>query len=120
MEVKREDITNEEYREILDTETHHNHPIIFENNVYRWKQSKTVRDIVDKVGLNDIIMLLLAMGYDKNSEVYRKLYRDIGISLFGYWEVFYWNANHDDDKICEYSEKIKSIRRDNKINQILE
>ena len=46
--------------------------------------------------INDLIPLLDSLGYDKNSEVYRKLYRDMGYSLFGYWEVFYWVANNSE------------------------
>ena len=35
-----------------------------------------------------------------NSEMWRKLYRDLGYSLFGYWEIFYWEANNE--KAAEY------------------
>jgi hypothetical protein len=40
-------------------------------------------------------------GYTKNSEIYRKLYRDMGYSLSGYWEVFYWDVNNE--KVDEYN-----------------
>ena len=36
------------------------------------------------------------MYFTKNSEEWRKLYRDIGYSLYGYWEIFYWDMNNED------------------------
>lgn len=94
-EIKREDITDETYREILDCETHHNHSIIEdEGGTYRWKKNPRVRELVDKCGLNELVELLFSMGYDKNSEVFRKMYRDMGYSLYGYWEIFYWEMNN--------------------------
>lgn len=94
--VKREDITDEIYREILDVETHHNHEIIEdENGTLRWKESPTVEYYLERISLNDLCPLLDTLGYGKNSEVYRKLYRDMGYSLFGYWEIFYWDANNE-------------------------
>lgn len=29
----------------------------------------------------------------KTDERYRRLYRDLGYSLSGYWEIFYWEMN---------------------------
>jgi hypothetical protein len=117
-EIKRENITDEEFREILDCETHHNHPIIEdEGGTYRWKQNPRVRQLVDKCGLNELVELLFSMGYDKNSEVFRKMYRDMGYSLYGYWEVFYWEMNNE--KSQEYIDKRKILNRDLKLNDIL-
>lgn len=94
--VKREEITDEIYREILDVETHHNHEIIKEENgTLRWKENPTVRHILKNISLNDLCPLLNTLGYGKNSEVYRKLYRDMGYSLYGYWEIFFWEINND-------------------------
>jgi hypothetical protein len=36
------------------------------------------------------------MGLGKNDESVRKLYRDMGYSLSGYWEIFYWEMNNED------------------------
>lgn len=95
--VKREDITVENYRLILDTETHHNHEIIEdEHGVIRWKENKNVELFLKNISLNDLCPLLNSLGYDKNSEIYRKLYRNMGYSLSGYWEVFYWEWNNED------------------------
>ena len=94
--VPRHKLTQSTYREILDIETNHNHEIIEDDGIFRWKYNPSVRKLVNKIGLNDIIMLMHSLGYNKNSEPYRKLYRDIGYSLFGYWEIFYWEVNNDD------------------------
>lgn len=93
--INRNEITEDTYREILDVETHHDHIIIKdESGTLRWKENKDVRRYLKKISLNDLCPLLNYLGYDKNSEVYRQLYRDMGYSLFGYWEIFYWEANN--------------------------
>ncbi len=95
--VSREEVSmaDESYAELLKKETHHNHEIIKDGDVFRWRQNPDVRFLVDeKISLNDLIPLLHCLGYDKNSEVYRQLYRDMGYSIFGYWEVFYWEVNN--------------------------
>ncbi len=94
--IKRENIKDKDYRLILDTETHHNHQIIEdEHGTLRWRHQPIVRRLIDdKLNLNDLMVMLGIMGHDKNSEVVRKLYRDMGYSLFGYWEVFYWEMNN--------------------------
>jgi len=93
--IKREDITNEHYRLILDVETHHNHEIVRdEDGTYRWKENRDVNILLENISLNDLCPLLDVLGYGKNTEPYRKLYRDMGYSLFGYWEIFYWEMNN--------------------------
>lgn len=95
--IKREKITEDTYREILDVETHHDHVIIKdEQGILRWKENVRVNALVDKIGLNDLVVFLHYLGYGKNSEVYRKMYRDMGYSLYGYWEIFYWEANNEE------------------------
>lgn len=89
-EVRKADKT---YRDMLKTEKHHKHEIVDDNGTYRWKENADVRKIIDeKIDLNELWRLFYSLGYNKNSEVVRKLYRDMGYSLFGYWEVFYWDA----------------------------
>ena len=92
-EVKAMD---EDYREILDTENHHGHEIIEGiGGVIRWRENPVVREIIDKINLNFLIILLEQLGFGRNSEVYRKLYRDMGYSLSGYYDIFYWEVNND-------------------------
>lgn len=94
--VQRHAITRETYRQILDAEIHHNHRIIEdEQGTLRWDEDSDTRKLVDTIGLNNVINLLYYLGYDKNSEPYRKLYRSIGYSLSGYWEIFYWEMNNN-------------------------
>ena len=95
--IKRNKITEETYREILDVETHHDHEIYEDNEgKLHWKENPKTREILSKISLSDLCQLLNALGYGKNSEVYRKLYRDMGYSLSGYWEIFYWEVNNED------------------------
>ncbi|MEM1219601.1 MAG: hypothetical protein AAGH79_11835 [Bacteroidota bacterium] len=95
--INREDLTEETYREILDKETHHDHKIIQDDHgVYRWEEIPMINDILKGMDLNDLFLLLISLGHGKNSEVYRKLYRNMGYSLFGYWEVFYWEVNNEE------------------------
>ncbi len=85
------------YRKMLKTEKHHKHEIIEdEKGTWRWKENEGVRKILQNISLNDLCPLLCLLGYNKNSEVYRKLYRDMGYSLSGYWEIFYWEVNNEE------------------------
>lgn len=90
----------EEYRTILETESHHDHEIVEIGSTLRWKENPTVNHILKNISLNDLCPLLESLGHGKNSEVYRKLYRDMGYPLNGYWEIFYWETNHED--ACSY------------------
>jgi hypothetical protein len=98
---------NDDYKQILEKEIHHKHPLAMdEHGRVKWIKNQSVADLVEKMGgLNPIIALLYNMGYDKNSEVFRKLYRDLGVSLDLYWEVFYWEANNPE--VENYSPQIK-------------
>ncbi len=90
-----EDIEN--YQEIFEVESHHDHEVIEdEHGTYRWKANEDVDELVMASDLNEIIIALHRNGHDKNSEIYRKLYRNMGYSLSGYWEVFYWEVNNPD------------------------
>lgn len=107
--VSRDKIKEKEYRLILDTETHHDHEIIEdEDGTLRWKPNLNVCKIKERLSLNNIIPLFYYLGYGKNSEIYRKLYRDIGYSLFGYWEIFYWNVNNEEAN--EYKPNLEEIK----------
>jgi len=93
------------YRDMLKTERHHKHEIIIEAGTMCWKKNPDVEMFLKNISLNDLCPLLQVLGYDKNSEVYRNLYRSMGYSLFGYWEVFYWEANNPDANL--YSPPVK-------------
>ena len=100
-EIKRNDtklLSVDYYKKILDTESHHDHKIVVdEHGTVRWKQDPWISYLIDnKIDLNALIHLFHKLGIDRNSEPYRKLYRELGYSLSGYWEVFYWELNNED------------------------
>lgn len=93
--INREDLP-EDYKEMMASESHHNHEIVKVNGVLRWKQDDFVSRFTDACNLNDIVAGLHSNGNGMNSEIYRELYRKMGYSLSGYWEVFYWDMNNDE------------------------
>lgn len=94
--VLRHDIHYAPFVKILKSEPHDHEIIEDEIGVIRWRQNDTVRFLFDNklLDLTNSVMHLYEMGHDKNSEIFRKLYRDLGYSLYGYWEIFYWEANN--------------------------
>lgn len=90
MKKKSADQFNEVYKEAEA----YKHKIIIKDGKPYWEQNSVTRELVNTIGLNNIILLFAQLGITKNSEIYRKLYRDIGYSIFGYWEIFYWEANN--------------------------
>ena len=79
----------------LEKESHHEHEIVLgDDNVLYWKANPEVVDLLDRMDFNDAVEMLERLGYGKNSEIYRKLYRDMGIDLVGYWEIFHWELNN--------------------------
>ena len=98
--ISREEVAevSEDYAKLLKKETHHNHEIIKVGNTLIWKPNEEAQRYLENISLNDLCPLLSSLGYGKNSEVYRKLYRDMGYSIFGYWEIFYWVVNNPDAK----------------------
>lgn len=83
---------SEMYAEVLQKETHHKHELVMVDGVVRWKELDGIRPI----NINTALEVLYKLGYDKNTEIYRKFYRDLGYSLYGYWEIFYWELNNGD------------------------
>ena len=94
--VNRSDLSHiEEYLEIFEAEKHHTHRVVEIDGITRWEENEAINSLVDASGLNLIVRGLYENGYDKNSEVYRELYRNMGYSLSGYWEIFYWDLNNE-------------------------
>jgi hypothetical protein len=118
--VSREEASkvSEEWKEMLKTERHHDHEIVDVDGILRWKENKDVRDLVGGKGpidLNTLWQFLYSMGLDKNSEFVRDVYRNMGYSLSGFWELFYWEVNN------EISSEYNPMQeyRDKKIDDIL-
>jgi hypothetical protein len=101
--VNRQTILNEYYKEILEKEAHHDHEIIYINGRLLWKPNPIVCELLQRIDLSRLVKLILDLGYDKNSEVYRKLYRDMGYSLSGYYEIFYDELNNTN--VLQYNPK---------------
>ena len=115
--VDRKDVIGEYNILILNTETHHNHTVILDEGMFRWKKDEAVDNLVDKMGFNELIELFHRLGHGRNSEIVRKLYRDMGVSLYLYWEVFYWNMNNEDAE--EYIEQRKNENRKLKLKRLI-
>lgn len=93
--VERKDLP-EEYHQMMETEAHHDHEIVEDDNgVLRWKRDPKI-EYIAMVDLNLTLELFGRLGYGKNSEIYRKLYREMGYSLSGCWEIFHWAVNNPD------------------------
>ena len=88
---------HELFAEIMEKESHHNHGIVLKGDRPRWQENPRISKLVDDMGgMNNVVSFMYSIGLTKNSEEYRKLYRDIGYSLYGYWEIFYWDMNNED------------------------
>lgn len=94
--VKRDDEKLNQFDiwlEISNTEKHHNHNIILKDGRYCWEKT-----IEEKDDLNEKWKEWTKLGLTKNSEEIRDYYRGIGYSLYGYWEIFYWEVNNENAK----------------------
>lgn len=81
---------------MLETEIHHGHEIVLDDQSMKlyWNGDFEVSKASAKINLNDLWELLESLGHNRNSEFLRDLYRKKGYSLFGYWEIFYWEVNN--------------------------
>lgn len=115
--------SDKKYELMLKKEKHHNHEIVIdEGGNYRWKRDDDFKKLVDKIGINEIMVLFAYLGLNKNSEIVRDFYRKIGYSIFGYWEIFYWEVNNniaseykmpvDNKKIINMIESVKKHHTD--------
>jgi hypothetical protein len=86
--IERENIVTCTWLEMKENEAHHNHTIIIDDDRLYWGKT------MEKDDLNKKWEEWTKKGLTKNSEVVRKYYRDIGYSLYGYWEIFYWDVNN--------------------------
>ena len=97
--IPRETFKDDElFAEIMRKEAHHDHEIVqVEGDRPRWKEDPRISKLVDDMGgMNNVVNFMYSIGLTKNSEEYRKLYRDIGYSIYGYWEIFYFRLNNED------------------------
>ena len=93
--IKREEIKDLNFIEIIKRENHHNHEIIQdEEGILYWKPDENLCAEIEGKNINDNIFYFHSNGLDKNSEEYRKFFRDMGYSLLGYWNIFYCKTNN--------------------------
>jgi hypothetical protein len=93
--IKREEIKDLNFIKIIKKESHHNHGIIQdEEGILYWKPDENLCAEIEGKNINDNIFYFHSNGLDKNSEEYRKFYRDMGYSLLGYWNIFYCKTNN--------------------------
>lgn len=103
--IERENISICVWLEMKEKESHHNHTIIIEGNRLRWGKT------IDYEDLNKKWEEWSKRGLTKNSEEVRKYYRDIGYSLYGYWEIFYWEVNNP--LASEYKPPLNTVMWEN-------
>lgn len=84
-----------EYAEVLETEELGHELRVDEYGTIRWVanpvKEQRMMDMFDAKDLNDLFM----KGADKNDPRIRELYKHMGYSLFGFWEIFYWEVNNE-------------------------
>lgn len=108
-EINRQDLP-EDYKEWMHLESHHDHRIVKDDlGVLRWEKRTLIRKLVDKCDFNSLIILLNNIGIGKNSEEMRYMYRCMGYSLSGYWEIFHWEVNNP--KTFEYNQPEPTTER---------
>ena len=71
-----------------------NHKIVLDGEVFRWEKDPTI-DMLYDLGMIDLNKLFSVMGRrGKNDPRVRDLYRRMGYSVYGYWEIFHWEVNN--------------------------
>ena len=98
--IEKGDIFAEMQDELLST----NHIIVEERDSLRWKEDKDFTSA--NPDLNDLVEKMINAGLTKNDEEWRDVYRKMGYSLYGYWEVFYWEANNEDAEEYNYKKSV--------------
>jgi hypothetical protein len=110
METIKREALEESYGDMLKTESHHKHEIIRdERGIAKWKENPQVRETMkgEGVELGGLIKTLDTIGYGRNSEVLRKLYREMGVSLSSYETMFYDPCNNEE--IEDYKQPPKEL-----------
>ena len=96
---------SDEYKDILSREVSGHRLYISSNETIRWEKNQPrVDEIMKFFGADDLNDLFGKCQADKNDPLVRELYKCMGYSLSGFWEVFYWDWNND--KADEYNKGI--------------
>jgi len=81
------------------------HNIVEIDGRLRWEEEDGFSENIPS--LNDLISSMMNRGISKNNEAFRNLYRKMGVSLYLYWEVFYWEMNNEDAENYVYKKEDK-------------
>lgn len=85
---------DEVYAEVLETEELGHGLYVDEHDTIRWVENPLrEQEIMDEFSASDLNDLYIK-GAEKNDPLVRELYKNIGYSLFGFWEIFYWRLNN--------------------------
>jgi len=88
---------SEDYAEVLAREEFGYDLIIDQHDTLRWKANpQRENEIMNEFGATDLNDLFGRCRADKNDPKIRELYKAMGYSLYGFWEVFYWEVNNED------------------------
>lgn len=83
------------YAEVLETEELGHELYVSDHGTIRWVANpEKEQEIMDEFGARDLNVLFMK-GANKNDPRIRELYKHIGYSLFGFWEIFYWEVNNE-------------------------
>ena len=107
---------NSEYYDDYDIKVifayYDDHPIVDHGGGYRWQKRI---DWQSEEGMDPNTVTLNYINGEMTQEEYMKYNRDIGYSLYGFWEVFVFNDRFDDDQY----QKDMAKERTHKIDEIL-
>lgn len=86
---------DEEYSYVLEREFVDCELYVDSHYVIRWKKNpEREKEIMKMYGAKDLNDLFGRGGVSKNDPIIRELYKVIGYSLYGFWEIFYWEVNN--------------------------
>ena len=93
------------YAEVFAKDGNDHEVFLDKNGTLRWKVNPSIellfslnqvveRPYIQVVDLNEFWTQWYKQGFTKNDPRVRKLYRDMGYSVSGYWEIFFWEVNN--------------------------
>lgn len=90
---------NSEWYKMVKRDEAQRHPIhIDKHGTLRWVMDPMIGKMWDLGGID---LNKLMANSDKNDPLIRDLFRQMGYSLHGYWEIFHWDVNNP--KANEYN-----------------
>ncbi len=99
-----------DYEMVLAREEKDGHQLyVDKHDTIRWVENPIrEKEIMDIYRAGDLSQLFMH-GADKNTAIIRELYKCIGYSLCGFWEIFYWEVNNE--RANEYVAPITTLEK---------